>query len=100
MLKMARTTTGWSKKTSFERTISARKNSNSVPVNVNPTISWIDEITLCCMTVITVQGFTAHDDSFHGIYLFPLILSYAQKKGSHIRIILTEGLEIPELDLM
>jgi hypothetical protein len=68
MLEMARTTTGWKKNTSCASTISAMKNSTSVPMTVNPTISQMDEITLCCMTVITVQGATVHNQQIHGIY--------------------------------
>jgi len=49
--------TGWTKSTSCENTVSAIKNSASVPMKVNLTISLMDEIARCSMTVFTAQGF-------------------------------------------
>lgn len=50
---MARATTGWTKSTSCENTVSAMKNSASVPMNVNLTISLMGEMARCSMTVFT-----------------------------------------------
>ncbi len=58
MPEMARTTTGWTKRVSCANTVSAIKNSASVPMKVNRMISLMDEIALWSMTAITAQDFT------------------------------------------
>jgi hypothetical protein len=86
MLVMARTTTGWTKNTSCASTISAMKNSTSVPMKVNPMIPPMDEVTLCCMTVFTFQGFTDSEE-IHGIYPFLLVNNYTSMKRDFISFI-------------
>ena len=84
MLVMARTTTGWTKNTSCASTISAMKNSNSVPVKVNPMISLMDEVSLCFMTVITARASPVCDQQIQGIFLSRIVSNLTSMKRNFI----------------